>query len=603
MADSIRFRRCGRSWHPCVDTGHDLEGLLDLDEALWVATAAPVDTFRTDAEFLAGLDADGDGHIRVDDVRAAIRWLLATLRDPSDIAPGHTQLALGALREDCATLRASGALVLRWMGADPEGAVTLEAVRALRAQLGDGVPSATAAPAMRALCAAVADRVDHYFNLCDAVRVDPRLATRTDALRVDVDDPAAVAAFLTGAPLASPREDGVLHFGEGLNPRHAPALRRLAREVVGPMTNGRSASLDRAGWRAIQERLAATDAPTDAGPDAAAVAGLRDLERLLLFQAWMMPFVNGFVTGRDLYRTGVQPLFSWGTLVIDGRWFTLAVRVPDALRHEEFTHDGALCVLYVQVGDRDGTWDYEVAVPFTSGRLGRLVEGMWGVFVEPDGRERHAQVRRLVLHPISLRDAIVSPFRRLSDALEGALDSASGATGPTALDRLLPTAKPPAVLLPPAAGAPAAKVSGSTGVLAIAAGAGIAIAALSSAVTYVGDRFVAATAAIGAWLTNLPLVDVLPPRAAQAVAWGAYPFAVVAVIGSVVGGVALAYVIPVSVSAWLKLRRRDLGVLLIGSGWAVNTRMFVTRPVARDYTRTPPIPLRRRDWRPRADLQ
>ena len=96
-----------------------------------------------------------------------------------------------------------------------------------------------------------------------------------------------------------------------------------------------------------------------------------------------------------------------------------------------------MCVLYVQVGDRDGTWDYEVAMPFTSGRLGRVVEGMWGVFVEPDGRERHAQVRRLVLHPISLRDAIVSPFRRLSEALEGAMDSVGAVRAPTTLDRLL----------------------------------------------------------------------------------------------------------------------------------------------------------------------
>ncbi len=593
MSDALRFRRCGRAWHACVDHGGDLEGVLDLDEALWVVTSAPVETFRADPALLAALDADGDGRIRVDDVCASIRWLLASLRDPSDISPGHDQLRLSALRDGCDALRASGALVLRRSGAAADGAVTLAAVRALRVQCGDGVPSATAAPAMRALCASVADRVDHYFNLCDTIRLDPRVVAGADATHVDVADPASVAAFLVGAPVAPPREDGLLHLEEGVNPSHAPALRRLAREVVGPLSGGRSATLDRAGWRAIQGRLATVAAPADAGPDADAIAGLADLERLLLLQAWMLPFVNGFVTGRDIYRAGVQPLFNWGTLVVDGRRFTLAIRVLDSASHEAFTRDGALCVLYVQVGDREGAWDYEVAVPFTSGRLGRLVEGMWGIFVEPDGRERHAQVRRLVLNPISLQDALVSPFRRLSDALERALDGGDGAPTAPALSRLLPVVKPPPAA--PTASPAAAKGMPSTTALTMVAGAGLALAAVTSAVTYVGDRFVAATSAIGAWLTDLPLVGVLPPRVAAGVAWGAYPFAVLVVIVSVAAGLALLYVIPVSISAWLKLRRRDFGVLLMGSGWAVNTRMSVTAAVARDYTRTPPIARQRRD--------
>ena len=36
---------------------------------------------------------------------------------------------------------------------------------------------------------------------------------------------------------------------------------------------------------------------------------------------------------------------------------------------------------------------------------------------------------------------------------------------------------------------------------------------------------------------------------------------------TVVLGVWPLYVIPVSIGAWLSLRRRDLGLLLIGSGW------------------------------------
>lgn len=39
----------------------------------------------------------------------------------------------------------------------------------------------------------------------------------------------------------------------------------------------------------------------------------------------MIPFVNSFVSCRDLYERGRQLLFGWGTLVLDGRWFNLAI--------------------------------------------------------------------------------------------------------------------------------------------------------------------------------------------------------------------------------------------------------------------------------------
>jgi len=246
-------------------------------------------------------------------------------------------------------------------------------------------------------------------------------------------------------------------------------------------------------------------------------------------------------------------------------------------------------VLYVQVGERDGTWDYEVAVPVTSGRRGILTEGTWGLFVEHEGRTRHARVRRVVLHPTSTWDALLSPFRRGRDAIEAALDKSAPAVGePDSLARALNSPSMPKAALPGAT--VGAKPGMATGMVALAAGAGIALAAISSALTYMGDRLVAAASTIGDWVLRLPAVTSLPPGPLDVVTVLAYPAAVLTVIAATLLAVCVLYVVPVSVATWLKLRRRDLGSLLIGSGWALNTRLYVTRDVARALTSAPRPP-------------
>jgi hypothetical protein len=41
---------------------------------------------------------------------------------------------------------------------------------------------------------------------------------------------------------------------------------------------------------------------------------------------------------------------------------------------------------------------------------------------------------------------------------------------------------------------------------------------------------------------------------------------------------------------WLKLRRRDMSLIMEANGWAVNVRMDVTRRLGRLFTRTPTLP-------------
>ena len=84
-SSSHRFRWLGRGAHPVMDSAEALAALPGLDDTYWVATAAPVAGLRGDARFHALLDADGDGRIRSDDLRAAVRWLFAHLDAPEAV--------------------------------------------------------------------------------------------------------------------------------------------------------------------------------------------------------------------------------------------------------------------------------------------------------------------------------------------------------------------------------------------------------------------------------------------------------------------------------------------------------------------------------------
>ena len=91
------FQRFGRSIHLKIESAADLARACELDEALWVATNAPVSQLRTDATLLSMLDADGKGRITVRELKAVIRWMLETLTDHSGIDAGSDVLQRAAL--------------------------------------------------------------------------------------------------------------------------------------------------------------------------------------------------------------------------------------------------------------------------------------------------------------------------------------------------------------------------------------------------------------------------------------------------------------------------------------------------------------------------
>lgn len=159
MKNTMRFQKIGGSRQLVLDRAEDLEQIPLLDEALWAVTAIPTDAIILDREFLSFLDADGNGRIRPEELKNAIRWLIGVLSDYSGIDSRSDALRLSALNADhpdSQVLRASALLVLGNLGAEDRTQITLAQVRDKKSIIaagnnnGDGIitPANTEDPAV-----------------------------------------------------------------------------------------------------------------------------------------------------------------------------------------------------------------------------------------------------------------------------------------------------------------------------------------------------------------------------------------------------------------------------------------------------------------------
>lgn len=96
MTHQWRFFRSGGFDQVRLDRIEDWQHLDQLDPKLWAALSCPVKGLEFDSRTLQYLDADNDGRVRIDDVKAAVRWALSHLKHPEVLLSG-TELPLAAI--------------------------------------------------------------------------------------------------------------------------------------------------------------------------------------------------------------------------------------------------------------------------------------------------------------------------------------------------------------------------------------------------------------------------------------------------------------------------------------------------------------------------
>lgn len=433
-------------------------------------------------------------------------------------------------------------------------------------------------------------KLRQYFSQCALARYDNRAGERLrlkaeelDAL--DVRDPSAILSSLDAAPLAAPSADGSLNLDGEINPRFRAALEELSVTVLGRalgesvrrvdagqwervldtfavhaawLADKRGASVEELGREKLEGYLEGTVRAKVAemiAADRAAASEIKEvsnLEKLILYQQLMLGFTNSFVSFPPLYDPSERSLFEAGTLIIDGRELTFAVRVDDRKKHKAIAENSHLHALYVEVTGKDGEdKSFEAVAAVTAGDSVGLWREKRGIFFTTDGREWDARVVDIIENPVSLSEALKAPFLKAWGFVTQQVEK-FGKAQQTKIESAISTSS-----------------GGGKGTAAardLLLGGSIALAALSSSFAYV-------TKALSA-VEPLEILAVL-----------------VSLLAIVFG--------PTALLGYIRLRQRDLTTLLEASGWSINIRMRLTGSLGKLFTREPSLPkgasLERRD--------
>ncbi|MDP3511616.1 MAG: hypothetical protein Q8S20_02610 [Sulfuritalea sp.] len=574
MSHNWKFFRAGGFDQVHIDTAADLLNLKELDQKLWVALSCPVRGIEFDARSLALIDTDNDGHVRAAELLAAIDWAAARLNDAEVLAQGLAGVPLAAIKDPAILAAAQGLLpaddeqiaVEAASAAETEySARALAAWEALASSAGSTVKPL--GEATEAACAAVAElkeKLDDFFVRCRLAAFDTRageaLNASDDALKsLGATALSAAHADIAALPLARVGAGATVPLGagsdSGINPAWAQRIATLREAAVVPLLGAR-ATISESDWLAIQDQLAGYVAwqaarPVGLPPEAEAV---RDLERLARYVRDLLPLANNFVAFRDFYTHQGKATFQIGTLYLDGRSAELCVAVNDAAKHAALAGLSRICLVYCDCTRNDEK--LSIAAAFTAGDSDQLMVGRNGVFYDRQGRDWNATISKLVEHPISLRQAFWSPYKRLMRMVGEQLQklAASKATA----------------------------VEGKLGAAAVGVGVGKKVEAPAAPQAFDVGKFAGIFAAIGLAIGAIGTVLAGVMSGLLGLKWWQMPLAV--------GGLMLLISAPAMVLAWFKLRSRNLGPILDANGWAVNARARINIPFGTSLTQLAQLP-------------
>ena len=572
MPHAFKFFLAGGFDQVRIDTAADLLNLKDLDQKLWVALSCPTTGIEFDARTLALIDTDNDGHIRAPELLAAIDWAAARLNDSSVFEKKLAGVPLAAIQDEAALAAARGllpegeALVSVDAASAAEAEYSARALAAWEAAGADAKPLGDATEAACAALAAVREKLDDFFVRCRLAAFDARAE---DAMNASDDsfkalggaalsnghaDIAALPIARVGAGATAPLGAGI---DSGINPAWADRIGALREAVVVPLLGARP-GLSESDWLAVQDQLAVFSTwqaakPAGLPPEAEAV---RDLERLARYVRDLLPLANNFVAFRDFYTRQGKACFQIGTLYLDGRAAELVISVNDAGKHAALAGLSRICLVYCEC-TRPGA-KQTIAAAFTAGDSDQLMVGRNGVFYDRQGRDWDATISKIVDHPISLRQAFWSPYKKLARMVAEQLQKLA-ASKANAVEGKLAEAATAAVKkadAPPAK--PPAQQAFDVGKFAgIFAAIGLAVGALGTAAAAV--------------VTGL-----------LALKWWQLPLAVAGLLLLISG--------PAVIVAWFKLRSRNLGPILDANGWAVNARARINIPFGTSLTQVATLP-------------
>lgn len=524
-------------------------------------------------KLVAGLQFNGDGVVCAQQVSDSV--LRATLEDIVKMAGSVADVSgdVGINQEICDKFFVDIQAYADWyeLGEKDAGILPL------------GAGSDAAAQALQA----VRDKIDDYFIRCQMAIYDERAALPLSRSVEDFQQLAAqclsaqndeVAAF----PLAIIAAGKPLPLRAGINPAWQDKIDALCQLVLQPLLGERQSLVFEA-WQALCARFDAFAAWQKANPApqlgelgilrvreilsagqqapisaliaqdkalAPEIAAIHSVERLIRYQRDLFKLVNNFVSFREFYSGKGKAVFQLGTLYLDGRSCELCVKVDNVNAHATFANSSGVYLIYCELVRKGGAEKMNIAAAFMAGDADFLSVGRHGIFYDRSGQDWNATIVRINDHPISIRQAFWSPYKKLSKTISEQLQKFAANKAGKAQEGMVKAVASAAESAPK----PAFDVAKFAGIFA----------AIGLAIGAIGGILVSVVSGI----LNLEFWQI--------------PLAVV--------GLMLMVSLPSMALAWFKLKRRNLGPILDACGWAINARALINIPFGTSLTGLPRLP-------------
>lgn len=530
-------------------------------------------------KLVAGQEFNGDGVICAEQIadaglRAAVEDIAVCAGSSADVS-GNT----GITQEIAARFFDEAAAYEAWYAQGERDAAVLF--------LGEN--TLAAAQAYDAVRAKIAD----YFTRCRLAAYDTRAAAPLsraveDYLRLASQNLSAQSPEVADFPLATVEANKPLPLAAGVNPAWQARLEAFRTQVVQPLL-GCKDTLDDGEWDALSARFAAFETWQAAKPQGnverlgvnrireiaadgrrqqidaliaqdkaveAEVRAIRSVEKLLHYKRDLFKLVNNFVSFRNFYTGRDKAIFQVGTLYLDGRSCELCVRVEDVNKHAAFANMSGVCLAYCDCVRSGGTEKMSIAAAFTAGDSDFLLVGRNGIFYDRKGRDWNAQIVRIIDHPISIRQAFWSPYKKLAKAISEQLQKFAASKAGAVDDKMTKAVAEGGKGVADSAAVP--KQPFDVGKFAgIFAAMGLAIGAIGGILASI----VSGVLGLKFWQIPLALIGLM----------------------LMVSG-------PSMTMAWFKLKKRNLGPILDACGWAINARAYINIPFGTSLTALADLP-------------
>lgn len=438
---------------------------------------------------------------------------------------------------------------------------------------------------------AVADKAGDYFTRCQLAAYDLRAAVPLSRSAEDYQQLAsqclsAQSQDVANFPLATVEANKPLPLVSGINPVWQARLDSLRERVIVPLLGDRD-TLNAGEWAVLCEKFAAFDvwqaAKPATGVEQLGIARLREIlagehqtaiaaliaqdklveaevkaihavEKLLRYKRDLYKLVNNFVSFRNFYTGRDKAIFQIGTLYLDGRSCELCIKVEDVARHAAFATSSGVCLAYCECVR--GEEKMNIAAAFTAGDSDYLLAGRNGVFYDRNGLDWDANIVRIIDHPISIRQAFWTPYKKLAKMVSEGLQRLAASKASAAEGSMLKAVEQggrSAAMLPAEPPKPfdVGKFAG------IFAAIGLAIGAIGGILASVVSGL------IGLKFWQIPLAMI---------------------------GLMLLISGPFIALAWFKLKKRSLAPILDANGWAINARARINIPFGTSLTRLAELP-------------